>query len=306
MIECVPNFSEGRSPAVIERLTRSLKRIKGVILLDRHVDADHHRSVLTFAGTAEAVGQAAFSAVEAAKELISLVKHSGEHPRVGAADVVPFVPLHDSRIEECIQLANAVGERIGKELDVPVFLYEEASSRSHRKYLEQIRRGGLEGLTTRMQSDPQWIPDFGPSVPHPTAGVVVVGAREPLIAFNVLLDTPNISVAQDIAKTIRTSGGGLPSLKALGIYLAARGRVQVSMNLTNFRETSLQGAFEAVKREATQRGVNILESELVGLVPQEALERVDVASLQCANLGPDQVIENRLAQELWEGKSLSP
>ena len=301
IIECVPNFSEGRSHEIIRALAQSIRDISGVFLLDQHMDADHHRSVLTFAGSPEAVGKAAFAVVKTASALIRLPAHSGEHPRIGATDVLPFVPLRGATMEQCVQLAKTVGAHIGEELKIPVFLYEEAGSVILRKRLEVIRRGGLEALGDRMKNAPGWLPDYGPHTLHPTAGAIVVGARHPLIAYNVILNSNDISVARGIAKTIRTSGGGLPCLKALGFNLASRGHVQVSMNLTNFRETPLHVAFEAVKREAEKRGVSILGSELVGLVPQEAVTQVAAQSLQFKSLTPDQVIETRLLNTMGEG-----
>ncbi len=294
IVECVPNFSEGRNPAVVNALTAAVRAVKGVALLDQHMDADHHRSVLTFAGPPALVGQAAFEAVRTAIGLIDLKSHSGQHPRVGAADVVPFSPLRESTMDPCIELAQYVGARIGSELKVPVFLYERACSEPDRATLEAIRRGGLEGLGTRMRIDPRWVPDYGPCALQPTAGAIAVGARPPLIAFNVILETTDLSIAQAIAKKIRSLEGGLPSVKALGFELRGRGQVQVSMNLTNFRETPLHTAYEAVKREAEQRGVSISGSELVGLIPQEALTETASHDLQLGRLASDQVLEKRM------------
>ncbi len=294
IVECVPNFSEGRSKEIVGVLTQALRTIKGIFLLDQHMDADHHRSVLTFAGRPEVAEEGAFSVVKAATELIQLSTHSGEHPRIGATDVLQFIPLCGTTMEQCVQLAKSVGARIGEELKIPVFLYEEACGKPGRKQLEVIRRGGPEALSYRMKNDPGWAPDFGPHTLHPTAGAIAVGARHPLIAYNVMLDSDNLALAQDIAKTIRTSGGGLFSLKAIGLNLLSCGHVQVSMNLTNFHETPLHVAFEAVRREAQKRGMMILRTELVGLVPQEAVTQVAGQYLQCDSLTPDRVLETRL------------
>lgn len=297
LVECVPNFSEGRNVDTIRALTVAVKAVKGVWLLDEERDEDHHRSVLTFAGAPEAVAEAAFQAVRLATELIDLRRHQGGHPRVGATDVVPFVPIRGVTMEECVSLAISLGERVGRELDIPVFLYERAAPRQDRAQLESIRRGGLEGLAGRME-DPAWIPDFGPRRLHPTAGATVIGARPPLIAYNVNLQTNNLDVAKAIAKTIRTSSGGLPALKAIGVPLASRGIVQVSMNLTNFEVTPIHAAFEAVMHEADKQGTAVADSEIVGLVPQRALVQAAGASLKLGRFDPTQVLETRLDMAL--------
>ncbi|RMH08083.1 MAG: glutamate formimidoyltransferase [Nitrospirae bacterium] len=297
LVECVPNVSEGRDPQVLDLLAAVVTQVPGVHLLDLHRDEDHHRAVLTCAGEPEAVAQAAFTLVQAAMERIDVSRHMGQHPRIGAVDVVPFVPLRDVTMAQCVELARAVGARIGTELEIPVFLYEEAAVVPQRKHLEHIRKGGLEALGRRMHTDALWRPDFGPPKLHPTAGAVVVGARDILIAFNVVLDTDNVAIAQAIAKQIRTSGGGLPALKALGIQLPSRGLVQVSMNLTNYRKTPLHVAFEAVKHQADQWGVGIVESELVGLVPQDAILHVAAHYLKLPHLASRQILETRLCEE---------
>lgn len=294
IVECVPNFSEGRNQGVISALTAVVQAVKGVALLDQHVDPDHHRSVLTFIGPPALVGRAAFEVVRTAMDLIDLKSHSGQHPRVGAADVVPFVPLSQSTMTECIELAKNVGARIGSELRVPVFLYERACSELDRNALEAIRRGGLNGLEARMRIDPQWVPDYGPCVLHPSAGAIAVGARLPLIAFNVILESTDLSIAQAIAKKIRSSEGGLPSVKALGLELRSRGQVQVSMNLINFLETPVHVALQAVKQEAAQRGVGIVRSELVGLIPQEALSQALANDVKLEGVTSSQVLETRM------------
>ena len=296
IIECVANISEGRDAGVLQALEHALQSVPEVALLDRHADPDHHRSVLTFAGNPEAVIRAAFELIQTAVPLIDLNNHHGKHPRVGAVDVVPLIPLQETTLTECIQQANRLGNRIGAKLQIPVFLYDEACSVATRSRLEEIRRGGLEGLGLRMTSDPAWIPDFGPTTLHPTAGAVVVGARRILIAYNVVLQSDDLSVAQSIAKTIRASTGGLPSLKAIGIKLESRNLVQVSMNLTNYHETSMHDAFLAIQRETEKFGVGIAESELVGLAPQQALPSNHFSSLKLRTWSPEQVLETRLAQ----------
>ena len=294
IIECVANCSEGRNAETIQALADSVKKVKGVSLLDQHADVDHHRCVLTFAGSSDAVALAAFELVKTAAMVIDLTQHVGQHPRIGATDVLPFIPLGSATMSQCVALAKRVGKRVGDELGIPVFLYEEACDQPHRKRLEDIRRGGLLGLASRIKSDPAWAPDFGPAHPHPTAGAIVIGARHPLIAYNILLNTSNLAIAQAIAKTIRTSSGGLPAVKALGMKLESRGLVQVSMNLTNFRQTPIHVVFEAVKAEAEQRGVSIVSSELVGLIPQQAFTQAAAHDLKWNLLEADHVIESRL------------
>lgn len=294
LVECVPNFSEGRNAATVHALVNAIRAVEGVFVLDEEMDQDHHRSVLTFVGLPEAVAEAAFQATRTAAGLIDLRVHQGGHPRVGATDVVPFVPIKGVTMEDCIALARRVGGRIGNELGIPVFLYERATEHPDRANLETIRRGGLEGLASRMASEPAWVPDFGPRHLHPTAGATVVGARPPLIAYNVNLQTDDLAVAKVIAKTIRFSSGGLPYLKAIGIELKSRRLVQVSMNLTNFEATPIHVAFEAVRREGEQRGVEVCGSELIGLVPQRALIQGAEFFLKLERFDPTQVLETRL------------
>ena len=296
LIECVPNFSEGRNPAVIQALLAAVTSVPRVWLLHHTADPDHHRSVLTFAGPPDAVGEAAIRAITAATELIDLRQHEGVHPRVGATDVVPFVPIHDDGMDECIRVARWVGQEVGTRLGIPVFLYENAASNPARRQLESVRLGGPGGLASRMDSDPAWIPDFGPPHLHPTAGALVVGARRPLIAFNANLKTNDLSIAKTIAKSIRQSNGGLPSLKAIGVELASRGMVQVAMNLTDYRVTPMHRAFQAVKTEAVKFGVEVVGSELIGLAPHAALDQAAVAALQLERFDPDQVLETRIAK----------
>ena len=294
LIECVPNVSDGR-PQVAEAIARAIRTVSGARLLDHSADSSHNRSVFTVAGDAAALASAVMAMFERAIADIDLRSHRGEHPRVGAVDVVPFVPLEGATMSECVALARRVGEAVADRFHVPVYLYEEAATAPARRHLEDIRRGEFEGLAARMKTA-GWAPDFGPRAPHPTAGASVIGARMPLIAFNVNLATDRLEVAKAIASTIRQRGGGLPSVKALGLRLAHRGLVQVSMNLTNFRETPIARAFEAVKREAEANGVEVLESEIVGLVPSAALSAEDAREIQLKGAVEDKTIENRLRQ----------
>lgn len=297
IIECIPNFSEGRNPATIQALIAAVESVPGVRVLDRTSDPDHHRSVLTFAGEPDAAVEAAFQAIRIATELIDLRNHTGVHPRIGATDVVPFVPIHNATMEDCERLARQLGKRVGNELKIPVFLYEQAAGHPDRSRLETIRQGGLSGLGSRMAADLNWHPDFGPPCLHDTAGAIVIGARPPLIAFNVNLKTADLNIAKTIARTIRHSNGGLPCVKAIGVTLASRGIVQVSMNLTDYRVTSMAAAFRAVQTESAKAGVEIAESELIGLVPQTALDQAASSLLQIRNFDAALILETRLASQ---------
>jgi glutamate formiminotransferase / formiminotetrahydrofolate cyclodeaminase len=292
LVECIPNFSEARRPEVVEAIARALTSVPGVTLLDRHSDSDHNRTVLTFLGTPAAVEEAAFRAIQKAAELINLDEHTGTHPRIGATDVVPFVPISGIGREECVVLARHLGERVGRELSIPVYLYEEAATRPERVNLENIRRGQYEALKAEMGTNPERDPDFGPKRVGP-AGATVIGARHPLIAYNVYLDTDDVSIAKAIAKKIRQSSGGLPCVKALGMLV--EGRAQVSMNLTNYRQTSVRHVVEEIRKEAKKHKVKIHHSELVGLIPQEALVGAAVEELQLEDFQPDQILENHLS-----------
>lgn len=294
VVECVPNFSEGRNSDIVDALVGVVRSVPGVVLLDETKDPDHHRAVVTFAGRPYAVAEVAFQMARTASQLIDLRSHQGEHPRVGATDVMPFVPIRGVSMQDCVQLARMVGQRIGNELKIPVFLYEEAATRPERKQLEWIRKGGVKGLADRMAADPLWAPDFGPKHLHPTAGATVVGARWPLIAFNVNLKSRDISVAKAIAKAVRQSSGGLPFVKAIGVELKTQGLVQVSMNLTNHEETPLHVVFAAVQREATVRGVEVAGTEIVGLVPEQALMETAQQALRLNQFDGQQVLEARL------------
>lgn len=306
LIECVPNFSEGRNPAVVQALIAAVTSVPDVWLLHQTMDADHHRSVLTFAGLPDAVGEAALRVITAATKLIDIRRHEGVHPRIGATDVVPFVPIQDISMDECVRLARAVGQEVGTRLGIPVFLYEQAASNPAHRQLGSIRLGGLKGLASRMERDPAWLPDFGPAHLHETAGATVIGARQPLIAFNANLKTNDLSVAKAIARSIRQSNGGLPCLKAIGVGLANRGIVQVAMNLTDYRVTPIHKAFQAVTTEAAKHGVEVAGSELIGLAPQAALDQAAVASLQFERFDPAQILERSIAAAMSGKKEPDP
>ena len=293
LIECVPNVSEGRRTDIIESMVAAIRGIQRVRLLDHSSDASHNRSVFTLAGDADGVRNAVLALVERAVADIDLRTHRGEHPRLGAVDVVPFVPIEGVTMMDCVELARQVGAEIARRFAVPVFLYEEASSNPARKNLEDIRRGEFEGLAAKMRA-PEWAPDFGPAAPHVSAGATVVGARMPLIAYNINLATDRLDVAKKIAAAIRQSSGGYRYVKAAGFRLEDRGIVQVSMNLTNFEKTPIFRVFETVKREAERYGVRILESEIVGLVPSAALAGAAEFYLQLEGFKADQVLENKL------------
>jgi glutamate formiminotransferase / 5-formyltetrahydrofolate cyclo-ligase len=292
-IESVPNVSEGRRMSVVDSLARAVRTTAGVTLLDYSADAEHHRSVFTLAGDAGAVQAAILSLFEAAIGAIDLRQHRGEHPRIGAVDVIPFIPLHGATMDECVALAMNTAAIVGERFGVPVFLYEAAARTPLRRNLEDIRRGGFEGLAEKMRQ-PEWSPDFGPSTPHLTAGATVIGARMPLVAYNINLATDRIDVARRIAATIRQRGGGLAGVKALGLALIDRGIVQVSMNLTDYTQTSMPAAFDAVTRLAAEHGVDVLESELIGLAPADAFAGRSPASLKLANFTEARVLENAI------------
>jgi glutamate formiminotransferase / 5-formyltetrahydrofolate cyclo-ligase len=295
LIECIPNISEGRRADVIAAIADRVRSIPGVRLLDLSSDASHNRSVLTFAGDPESVEQAVLALFERAVGAIDLRTHRGEHPRMGAVDVVPFVPIEGVAMSDCVALAKRVGAAVAARFGVPVYLYEEASTNPLRKNLEDIRRGEYEGLAAKMAAA-EWAPDFGPAAPHPSAGASAVGARMALIAFNINLATDRLDVAKKIAAGIRHSSGGYRFVKAAGFKLEDRGIVQVSMNLTNYEKTPIFRVFETVKREAARYGVAVLESEIVGLVPSAALMAAAEFYLQIEGFKSDQVLENKLRQ----------
>jgi len=291
LIECIPNFSDARRPEVIDQIVAAIQSVGEVKLLDRSSDFDHNRTVLTFAGSPGGVEEAAFRAIKKAAELIDLDDHIGEHPRIGATDVVPFVPLGGVTMEDCIAIAKRLGERVSKELNLPVYLYEAAATRPERTNLENIRKGQYEGLKKDIETDPNRKPDYGPSK-LPKAGATVIGARNPLVAFNVYLTSDDVSIAKKIAKAVRQSSGGLRYVKGLGLLVD--GRAQVSMNLTNFRETPIARVVEFIRREAERYGLGIHHSELVGLIPQEALVDAAVWYTQLDTFSPEQILESRL------------
>jgi len=291
LIECIPNFSEARRPEVIDQIVAAITSVEGARLLDRSSDLDHNRTVLTFAGEPSAVEEAAFRAIKTAAELIDLDVHTGEHPRIGATDVCPFVPLRDASMQDCVEIAKRVGQRVGDELSIPVYLYEAAATRPERTNLENIRRGQYEALKNEIESNPERKPDYGPSK-LPKAGATVIGARNPLIAFNVYLTTDNVEIAKKVAKSVRQSSGGLRNVKGLGLLVD--GRAQVSMNLTNFRETPIPRVVEFIRREAWRYGVGIHHSELVGLIPQEAVADAAAWYTQLDEFSKEQILETRL------------
>lgn len=293
-MESVPNFSEGRRPDVVNRIVEAAGSVPDVRVLDLHSDEDHNRSVLTLAGEEGPLLEAVFRSIAVATELIDLRSHSGEHPRVGATDVVPFIPLMGATMKDAVAAAEALGRRVAEELNIPVYFYEEAAGRPERQNLENIRRKGFEELREVIATDAERAPDLGPHAVHPSAGAVVIGARGPLIAYNIYLGTTDLTVAKAIAKTVRHSSGGLRYVKALGIDIPARGQVQVSMNLTNYRRSAIHTVFEMVRSEAATYGVSVTDSEIVGLVPMGAL--IDAARfyLQLHDFDPEQILESKL------------
>ncbi len=284
MIECVPNFSEGRRTGVVREIAEAIASAEGVTVLGWEADADHHRSVVTFAGPADAVREGAIRGVGAAVERIDLNQHHGVHPRVGAADVVPFVPLEGSIIEDCIEVAHKAGQEIWERFRVPVYFYEAAARVPARRPLQNVRRKGFDGRP----------PDIGDVAEHPTAGAVMIGARQFLIAYNVNLATPDVEIAKEIARKIRESSGGFPFVKAMGLHLASANRAQVSMNLTNFAEIPLDKLYETIQDEAARRGTSIAESELIGFVPKAAFEKSPEFFRRTRAFDESRIIENRL------------
>ncbi len=295
LIECVPNFSEGRDPEIVEAIASAMIG-PGIYVLAHEMDADHNRSVITLAGEREFIGEAVLRGVSRAAELIDLTCHQGEHPRVGATDVVPFIPLKGVSLEECIALARHVGQEIWRRFQIPVYLYEAAAATPERRNLENIRRGQFEGLRQEITDNPARQPDFGDLRLHPTAGATVVGARRFLIAYNIFLDTPDVQIAKQVARAVRFSSGGLPFVKAMGVKV--RGLAQVSMNLTDFEQTSMATAFNRVKSEAFRHGVAVLSSEVIGLIPEKALENTSAGYLQIENFNSSRILENRIAAAL--------
>jgi glutamate formiminotransferase len=286
MLECVPNFSEGRDPKVIAAIAAAIEGTPGVVLLGREMDSDHNRSVFTFAGEAPNVIEAAVRAADVAKQRIDLSKHFGVHPRVGVADVIPFVPLDGSTMADAVAAAERTGQEIWQRLDIPVYFYGEAARRESRKPLEGVRRSGFDGAP----------PDIGRVAAHPTAGASVVGARQFLLAYNVDLATPNLAIAQEIARRVRASSGGFAHVKAMGLYLPSRKRAQVSMNLTNFFETALEDVFQRIAASANELGTTVADCEVIGFVPLEAYRRDPAFFARASNFTESRILENRLRQ----------
>ncbi len=303
LVESVPNFSEGRREDVVKAIVAEAKKYSGIWVLDWSMDADHNRSVVTLIGQPEALLNALFNMVKKASELIDLRHHRGEHPRMGATDVIPFIPVMNTTMEECVELSKALGKRIGEELKIPVYLYEKSATRPERENLSTIRKGEFEGFFEKIKKE-EWKPDFGPDEVHPTAGVTAVGAREYLIAYNVNLATTDLNIAKKIAKAVRHISGGFRYVKALGMELKEKNMVQVSMNLTNYKKSPVFRVFETIKREAARYGVNVVESEIIGMVPLQALIDVAMWYLQVNEFDVSRVIEYKVldifAKELEE------
>ena len=293
LLECVPNISEGRDLAAVARLADAAARVPGVRVLDRHSDPIHHRSVLTLVGAADPLRAAVLALFEATLAEVDISAHRGAHPRIGAIDVVPFVPLTGATMADAVAAARATGAEVAARFAVPVFLYEAAATQSGRRALQDVRRGQFEGLADKLRR-PEWQPDFGPAVPHPRLGAVAIGARGLLVAYNITLATTRLDVARRVAAAVRESSGGLPCVKALGLALPDRGVVQVSMNLTDIDRTSLADVFDAVTREAARDGVEVLESEVVGLLPARALLGAATRYLRLPRFGAERLLEGRL------------
>ncbi|MEW6624697.1 MAG: glutamate formimidoyltransferase [Bacillota bacterium] len=293
IVQCVPNFSEGRRQEVIDEILAAITAVEGVKLVDYSSDPSHNRSVVTFLGEPEAAKEAAFKAIEKAKELINMEEHLGEHPRMGATDVVPFIPIRDITMDECVEIAKELGKEVWEKLQIPVYLYEKAACSPERQNLSTLRKGQYEGLKTAV-AEPARHPDFGEPKLHPTAGITAIGARPPLIAYNINLGTNNVEIAKKIAKVIRGSNGGFPAVKALGIKIEERDIAQVTINMCNYREVSLFRVFEIVKNEAARYGVPVIGSEIVGLTPMEALIEVADHYLRLENFKIDQILETKL------------
>ena len=295
LIECVPNISEGRRPQVVADIIAAVQAVPGIAWLDQSSDPDHNRSVLTFLGDAPALKAAILVLFEQVARHIDLTTHQGGHPRMGAVDVVPFIPISGCTMKDCVALAKEVGEAVSARFGVPVTLYEEAASAPHRKNLAEVRKGEFEGLGEKL-AKPEWTPDFGPAAPHPQLGCTAVGAREALVAYNVYLHSTDLKIAQEIAKAVRGSSGGLAHVKAMGLFIEERNQVQVSMNLVNFRKNPLYRVVEFIRLEAARWGVQVASSEIVGLVPQDALLESAAYYLQVEGYKPEMVLENKIRQ----------
>jgi glutamate formiminotransferase len=294
IVECVMNISEGRNAAKLEAIAQEIETAPNTFLLDDSADPDHNRTVLSFIGTPSSIFDATFAAVKRAVQLIDMREHQGVHPRIGAVDVIPFVPVQNVSIKECVAVAHRLGKKISQDLRIPVYLYAEAALHPDRKHLSLIRKGQFEGLKEQIKLDPKRKPDFGPDCLHPTAGATAIGARQPLIAFNIYLNTSDVAQAREIAGLVRESGGGLPGVKALGFYIERKGLAQVSMNVTDCRRTPLLKIFKRVQKEARRLQTEPVSSEIIGLVPEGAIDQRTVAALQLENFHPGQILENRI------------
>lgn len=293
LVQCVPNFSEGTDKIIVEKIIDEIRKVEGVKLLDYSMDKDHNRCVTTFIGHPEAVEEAAFNACKRASELIDMSKHKGEHPRMGATDVIPLIPITEVTMEECIEMSKRLGKKIGDELGIPVFLYEKSASAPHRENLAAVRKGQYEGMNEKLK-DEKWKPDFGPDQLNVKAGVTAVGARMPLVAFNVNLGTDNLEIANKIARSVRGKNGGLTYCKALGVEIKERNIVQVTMNMVDYIKTPLYRVFDMIEREANRYGVNVIGSEIIGLVPMMALINCADYYLKIENFSEDQILEKRI------------
>ena len=296
LMECVPNFSEGRDQEVVEQIIDEVRKIEGITILDYSSDKDHNRTVLTMIGSPEQVTEAAINSAKKAAELIDMSKHEGAHPRMGATDVIPFTPVSNTTIEDCVEAANTVGKALG-EMGIPVYLYEDAATSPDRKNLAKVRKGQYEGFFDKIKEE-EWAPDYGPQEMNEKSGATAVGARVPLVAFNINLDTPDVEIANNIAKKVRHIGGGLRFVKGIGLKLEERNQTQVSMNLVNYEKTAVYQAFEMVKMEAKRYGVSVVGSEVIGTVPMKSLLDVAEYYLQIEDFDIDQILEKRLLDQI--------
>ncbi len=296
IVECVMNVSEGRNTLKLETIAREIETVPSAFLLDHSADPDHHRTVFSFIGTPSSIFDASFAAVKKAGQLIDMREHQGVHPRIGAIDVVPFVPVQNVSMKECVAVAHRLGKKISQTLQIPVYFYAEAALRPDREHLSTIRKDPFERLHEQIKSDPRRKPDLGPDCLHPTAGATIIGARQALIAFNIYLNTSDVGLAREIAGLIRESGGGLRGVKALGFYIERKGLVQVSMNVTHYRKTSLLKIFKRVQKEARRLQTEPVSSEIIGLVPQDAINPQTIRTVHLKNFHPGQILENRIAE----------
>jgi glutamate formiminotransferase len=303
LVECVPNFSEGHRPEVIDEICKAITSVEGVVLLDKEMDPDHNRAVVTFVSHPNNAVEAAFRGIQKASELIDMTTHKGEHPRMGACDVCPFIPLSEMTIEDAVELANKLGKRVGEELEIPVYLYEDAATSPKRKNLAKVRTGEYEGIRDSIETDPSRKPDYGPSKMNLKSGSTAIGVRFPLVAFNVYLDTDKKWIADNIADAIRSIKGGYRFVKALGFEIKERNQVQISMNLVNYTKTPIFRVFETIKSEAARYGVNVTSSEVVGLLPNDALVAVSDFYLRLENFSKEQILEEKLEDAAISGSA---